>query len=146
MDRPPSSQSYYCNLTNDALIAEASAGPDAFRAEVWLDLQAEIRKRGLKTRARRQQRRAAASRVMRSRRGEMTLGYSIAAPLAVCAMVVTVVFLARNPPFLGRLTFVAPIAVGAIVLFGAGLPIDLWNERRKDRGVSRPQHQSLRQG
>ena len=136
MDRSLSSQSYYRNLTNDALIAEASAGPGAFHTEVWLELQAEIRKRGLKTRAKRRQRRAAASRVLRSRRDEMTLGFSIAAPLAVCAMVVTVVFLARNPPYLGRFTLMAPIVVGAIVLFGAGLPIDLWNERRKEGGVS----------
>ncbi|MDB4889814.1 MAG: hypothetical protein JWL61_1669 [Gemmatimonadetes bacterium] len=61
----------------------------------------------------------------------MSLGFGIASPLAAGAMAATFVFLVRSPPYLGRrLTIVAPVVIGALVLFVVGIPIDLWHSRR----------------
>ena len=127
---PKPSVPYYVALTDDALVAEAAAGADAFRPEVWEDLQRELRRRGLKRHARRMMRRAAVRREVRARQLSMSLGFSIAAPIALVAGACMLPYVTTH--LMGRGNILAlPLLAAVFVLFGVGIPIDLLHDKIK---------------
>ena len=127
---PKPSAPYYTRLSDEALVEEAAAGGNAFEPEVWEGLQRELRQRGLARHARRVMRRAAVRREVRARQLSMTLGFSIAAPLALVAGASMLGYVVTHPVGRRNVLFL-PLLAAVFVLFGVGIPIDLLHERLK---------------
>ena len=130
-DSAPSLSQYFAGLSDEGLLAEASAGREAFEPAAWDLLKQEINLRALNSRRNRRKRLGYQYDPTRSNRQGMTVGMRWAAFPALCAGAWTIRVLMEHP--VRRALPLWPIVIAGMTLFGIAIPIDLIYEARLKR-------------